>query len=298
MQHQNYWSKRNELAEKARSWTDKMYTDYIELIKYSVRHTENYNENMASIMSTLGNFNRPKCVPDFKIKEMDTVSAIFALPKESEDLKVCVLNFASYKEPGGKFLDGSKAQEECLCHESFLYNVLKEFDNQKYYDANKKALNKALYYNRALYSPEIAFIRGNDLFKRVDVLTCAAPNFTAAKKYCGVTEAENEKALRSRICFILDIMEEQHVDIPILGAFGCGVFGQDAITVATMFKQELESGRYGFKEVVFAIIPGPNSDDFKMVFEQPVLYEYTDDYTTDDGWYHGADDAVSTVTKK
>jgi len=297
MQHQNYWSKRNELAEKAKAWTDKMYTDYIESIKYSVRHTESYNENMASVMSALGNFDRPKCVPDFKIKEMDTVSAIFALPKELENLKVCVLNFASYKEPGGKFIEGSKAQEECLCHESFLYNVLKEFDNEKYYEANKKALNKALYYNRALYSPKIAFIRGDD-FTRIDVLTCAAPNFTEAKKYCDVTEAENEKALRSRICFILDIMEEQHVDIPILGAFGCGVFGQDAITVATMFKQELESGRYGFKEVIFAIIPGPNSDDFKMVFEQPILYECTDDYTTDDSWYHGTDDAVSVATKK
>lgn len=291
MQHQNYWSKRNELAEKAKEWTEFMDKTYSEAIEYSICHTSVYNKN------TFKATDRLKCKPNFSIMETDTVSAIFEKGNTKKD-KICVLNFASYKEPGGKFLDGSKAQEECLCHESFLYNVLKEFDNEKYYETNKRALNKALYYNRALYSPKIAFIRGNDLFKRVDVLTCAAPNFTAAKKYCDVTEAENEKALRSRICFVLDIMEEQHVDIPILGAFGCGVFGQDATTVATMFKQELESNRYGFKEVVFAIIPGPNSDDFKMVFEQPVLYEYTDDYTTDDGWYHGADDAVSVATKK
>ena len=48
--------------------------------------------------------------------------------------KTAVLNFASYKEPGGGFMAGSQAQEESFCHESFLYNVLRQF--QYYYDWN------------------------------------------------------------------------------------------------------------------------------------------------------------------
>ena len=40
--------------------------------------------------------------------------------------KIAVLNFASFKNPGGMFYNGSSAQEESLCHESFLYNVLKK----------------------------------------------------------------------------------------------------------------------------------------------------------------------------
>ena len=48
------------------------------------------------------------------------VKELFDEEKES----ICALNFASYKNPGGKFMDGSSAQEECLCHESILYEVL------------------------------------------------------------------------------------------------------------------------------------------------------------------------------
>ena len=48
-----------------------------------------------------------------------------------------ILNFASYKNPGGMFLRGSTAQEEALCHESTLYNVLIKF-NDTYYKSNRE----------------------------------------------------------------------------------------------------------------------------------------------------------------
>ena len=38
-----------------------------------------------------------------------------------------LLNFASFKNPGGMFLKGSPAQEEALCHNSILYPILDSF---------------------------------------------------------------------------------------------------------------------------------------------------------------------------
>lgn len=87
-------------------------------------------------------------------------------------------------------MKGSKAQEECLCHESYLYNVLREMPD--FYAWNNQHKNKALYLNRALYTEDILFER-DDQHAYCDVLTCAAPNKTAAQKYCNVS---NKKTLK------------------------------------------------------------------------------------------------------
>ena len=55
-----------------------------------------------------------------------------------------------------------------------------------------------------------------------------------------------------------------------LGAFGCGVFGQDARTVARMFKGLLKMERFKcFDTVVFAVPDGKdqNLKRFKEVFD-------------------------------
>ena len=178
--------------------------------------------------------------------------------------KIAALNFASYKHPGGGFMKGSSAQEESICHESNLYNVISQFGDS-FYAENNEDKNKALYRDKGLYSPDIVFERGNRQ-ALCDVITCASPNKKVAQKYCYVSDSQNYKALESRIKFVLDIAEDNNVDTLILGAYGCGVFGQDPIEVANLFKQELR-GR-SFKKVVFAIPKGRNGnyDAFRRVF--------------------------------
>lgn len=184
-----------------------------------------------------------------KIK-FDSVSAVFKYTDQNS--KTAVLNFASYKQPGGMFLQGSKAQEECLCHESTLYNVLARFEGA-YYTVNRERLNRVLYQNVALYSPDIYFER-NDTSVKCDVITCAAPNFSAASKYCNVSRGENTDVLKSRIKFILYLAATEQVDTLILGAFGSGVFGQEAKEVAEITMDLLKHYDGVFKEVVFAVI--------------------------------------------
>lgn len=93
-----------------------------------------------------------------------------------------------------------------------------------------------------------------------DVITCAAPNKSAAQKYCNVSDKENAFVLESRIRFILSVAEEHEVKTLILGAFGCGVFGQNPQEVAMIFKKALLSEPWSFEQVVFAIPDGKNQN--------------------------------------
>lgn len=101
-----------------------------------------------------------------------------------------------------------------------------------------------------------------------DVITCAAPNKSAAQKYQNVSDEENTRVLRLRIKFVLDIAKNNQVNTLILGAYGCGVFGQDPKEVASIFKEYLENSHKCFKKVIFAIPEGRdgNLEFFKSVF--------------------------------
>ena len=198
------------------------------------------------------------------VEDLDSVAAIL----KYQGSKTAVLNFASYRSPGGGFIRGSIAQEECLCHESFLYNVLESFQRE-FYEWNMQHKQKGLYLNRALYSPEIGFFRNvKEAF--CDVITCAAPNKAAAQKYENVSDRENTEALKSRIQFVLDIAEKNEVKTLILGAYGCGVFGQDAKEVAGIFKEFLTTTHTSFDTVVFAVPDGKNGNyrRFAEVFKE------------------------------
>lgn len=257
-----YWIDKEARAQKAALHTEEMAEKYADQIKDSIKNTITYDKTIKGDKTEIGK-------PSIFIFPEDSVSGIFNYHQG----KTCVLNFASFKEAGGLFLKGSKAQEECLCHESFLYNVLKEHD--QYYKFNQTNLNRGLYRNRALYSPNIYFTRDGQTVK-ADVLTCAAPNFYTANKYCNISAQENSKILRSRIKFVLSALKAQGVETAILGAFGCGVFAQDATEVAQIFKEEIENIMGGSKfNAVFAVPEGRDGNYQKMkdVFEGNVRRE-------------------------
>lgn len=253
----HYWVNKEERANVAKEHTLDMESVYSSEIKDCIKNTIIYSPT-----STFVNNQEEKNM-EIIIEPLDSVSAIM---KYSENgIKISILNFSSYKNPGGMFINGSKAQEECLCHESFLYNVLKEFQTE-FYDWNCTKKNKALYLNRCLYSPNVKFVK--DKIVDCDVITCAAPNKSAAQMYQSVSNEENYDVLKSRIKFILDIAKENKVDTLILGAYGCGVFGQNPTEVATIFKEFLETEYKCFSKVVFAILKDKtnNLESFEKVF--------------------------------
>ena len=138
--------------------------------------------------------------------------------------------------------------------------VLSSKKLKSFYDWNNLAKNRALYLNRALYTPDILF-KGVHL---VDVLSCASPNKKAAQKYCNVSNEENYEVLKDRIRFLLDVAVDNQVDTLILGAYGTGVFGQDTKEVAEIFKEELET--HYFPKVIFAIPDKAKLEISKNIF--------------------------------
>ena len=264
-----YWNNKEKRAEKAREHTQLMDYYYGDEIKDIVEFdTKEYSDGFEINHKT---YTREHT--EFILEDIDSVSAILKYATEYDDenlYNTAVLNFASYKNPGGQFINGSKAQEECLCMESYLYNVLKEFDGT-FYEWNRRHKNKSQYLNRALYSINVRFERGKEC-KFCDVITCAFPNKKASQKYCGTSDEENSKVLRDRMDFILKIAKDNLVENLILGAGGCGVFGQDAYEVAQIFKELLTTKYKCFDKVIFAIPDkkGENYIAFKEVFKDVI----------------------------
>lgn len=238
----NYFSNKYENMREARAHTSRMAQMYPNRIMTAIAESRIYGMEAKEP--------DPHAYKSLHITKQiytgtDTVSALMSLRDEG---RVAVLNFASYKHPGGMFFEGSYAQEEALCHSSFLYNVLSGLPD--YYAWNNGHKNRCMYQNRAVYTPSVVFAKG-DLACMADVITCAAPNYKAGEKYCHIKIEENEYYLRSRIEFIRDIAETEGVDVLIAGAYGCGVFGQDPRTVAEYFADVFEHTTLG--KVVYAV---------------------------------------------
>ena len=255
---EGYFLNKADRGILAKMHTAEMERFYPEEIKNSVLNTVVY-----SVDFNKKDYERKYDSSKVELLPIDSVSAVFLYSEG----KTAVLNFASHKHPGGMFYEGSRAQEEGLCHESFLYNVLRE--HQPYYDWNNDHKNRALYVNRGLFNPDIRFVRDNSTIMS-NVITCACPNKGSAQRWANVTDEENLEVLKSRIKFVLDIAADQDVDTLILGAFGCGVFRQDPYEVASIFKEFLSTTHKGvFKKVIFPIPPSADGNfvAFQTVFQ-------------------------------
>ena len=212
----------------------------------------------------------PKGQVKFEKTEIEVMqcSTVDAIIRETErGARVCALNFASYKNPGGMFTDGSMAQEESLCHASILYPVLcSDRVRSLFYDRHKGSLNKALYLSDMLYTPDVPFWQGG-VETKASIITCAAPNKKAAQTYQKVPDDLCKLAMEDRIAAVLHTADVNQEDTLILGAFGCGVFGNDVREVAEIFRDQLECAFRGtFKRVVFAVLDHPSYEIMASVY--------------------------------
>lgn len=204
-------------------------------------------------------------VPEVRVMAADAVAAVLENGRgRAEFCDLAVLDFASFTSPGGGYIRGSWAQEEALCAESFLYNVL-EGQGDWYGENRRRNINCDLYRNRALVVPKVRFSR-EKIHAYADVLVVAAPNARRAREEYKVKEDALVRAMRDRIRFALDIVDALGHRQVVLGAWGCGAFGWDADLVAELFREELAAGAHGIELAIFAV-PRDRFDDHLARFE-------------------------------
>ncbi|MBR1771045.1 MAG: TIGR02452 family protein [Lachnospiraceae bacterium] len=173
--------------------------------------------------------------------------------------KPFVMNFANAHTPGGGFLLGANAQEEALCRCSTLYASITSKAASEMYVYNNTRL-ASVESDYMLLSPQVCVFR-NERYElsepekifQTAVITIPAPNrFGAAIMASGKLI---EETMVRRIRIMLRIAAKKGYRNLILGAWGCGAFGNKPGDVSGYFQKVLIEEEYGrcFDEVCFAI---------------------------------------------
>lgn len=246
-------STKSERAEFAKEHTVEMESKYTNEIKASILNSEVRDYTYTDVdASDLGRYET-----DIFLTAQGTLEcARLCNDNNINNDKIAILDFASYKNPGGNFMGGSIAQDEMICAGSNLYNILSSDKIMKqFYEYNRNNLNTGAYSNRHVYVSDVIIDDSNvNSAFTVDVINCAAPNKIYALRYRKSLIPVIDAAMQSRIDQVLYTAYKHNVNVIVLGAFGCGVFKNNPDFVAKTFIELLETKYKGiFSKVVFGI---------------------------------------------
>jgi len=190
--------------------------------------------------------------------------------------EILVLNLANPVHPGGGVRRGARAQEEDLCRKSSLLLSLEGSDAQAYYAYNR-TLDTYMGSDAVIITPQVEIIKdekGNLLEESVivAVMTCAAPCVRGG--YEGLTQEQYEEMVYHRIQGMLRCAAYMGYKCLVLGAVGCGAFGNDAKVVSDLFYRALKEFDFdGMKESdMFRRI------DFAVLSRGTEMYNYNEFY--------------------
>lgn len=219
---------------------------------------------------------------DMILSMKKTVEA--AQPYARAGKKVAILNFASSVCPGGGVTSGSQAQEESICRVSTLYFALSHEETAgKFYDYHWELIHRRKMNRRnrddIIYTPNVVAVRDDANAEQLmpesewysmDVITCAAPDLRRARD--GSQYAPDREELldvfTTRWSCILAAAARHGADVLILGAFGCGVFGNPPELVVKAFDLAVKPFRKYFETIEFAVYTRDREDRNYQAFSQ------------------------------
>ncbi len=182
------------------------------------------------------------------IVPMTTVECIIS----NRDKNMIALNFANAIVAGGAYIIGGTAQEESLCRASGLYYTIKS--TKEFYSENRKHI-LADYTDGMIYSQNVPVIRNNagEMLESpvlCNFITCPAVNRYEAFM---IPSSKLDDVMKRRIEKIVSFAQSQKPDLIILGAFGCGAFGNKRDTVFPQFEQAINEYTDSTADIVFAV---------------------------------------------
>jgi uncharacterized protein (TIGR02452 family) len=199
----------------------------------------------------------PRRDSTIEVTEETTLQAAARLADEYGIEPMC-LNFASAKNPGGGFLNGAQAQEESLARSSGLYSCLMVAPG--YYE-HHRAHRTPLYSDHMIFSPGVPVFHDDD--GRLLDSPYRAAFLTSPAVNAGVLSRDHPdpgpliaSTMRARLAKVLWLAHRHGQTHLVLGAWGCGVFGNGSEVIAGLFREALAPGGLFagvFPHVVFAI---------------------------------------------
>jgi uncharacterized protein (TIGR02452 family) len=274
-------NKRIEVAEKTLKIieTGKMeakegVVDFTKAIAHSIDHSQTISINDWEKLLFRASQIDHKNLYQTDIQTLNCTT-IEALRKVEQEAHVCILNFASAKNPGGGFLGGASAQEESLARSSSLY--ASQIKDMTMYDYNRNQ-SSFLYSDYMIYSPDVIFWfddDGNmiDTPPKTTVITSPAPNKGAMLQHNRKDEiAKIEVVFKERIEKFLTLAVLNKIDTLILGAWGCGVFRNEPEDVARYFKEVINSKfKNSFKQIIYAVYDSSQKKQNFLAFQKTML---------------------------
>lgn len=207
------------------------------------------------------------CKPTIEVVNETTAQAAARLIDKGKTDAVA-LNFASARSVGGGFLAGAVAQEEDLCRCSGLYACTK--NKPLFYNANIMC-SHSLYTDGIIYSPKVPFFRDEHcLFLEkpflLSIISAPAPNNRSDQEH---DDEEVYATLHYRASKILQVAKQHNHKTIILGAWGCGAFGNNPDIVANIFMDVLKDIP-AFEYVCFAVYDNRDGLPLYTTFKQVV----------------------------
>ncbi|TFB02933.1 hypothetical protein CCMA1212_005371 [Trichoderma ghanense] len=223
-----------------------------------------------------------------RVVQEDSLNAAIQLAstRGPESGRVVVLSNANSRVPGGPWLQGAMAQEEEICYRTSLSMSLHDdlypwAGTQGIYTSDVVVIRDDVKSGHNLLHPDtdaanlpvvsVISIAAPTRFKRTTealILNNGAQSITAKRAIYKNTEDRDSMKMKMRFC--LRIAASKGHGLLVLGALGCGAFGNPRDDVAECWLEVLREGEFGggwWEEVWFAVLD-PRGDGNFGVFRE------------------------------